>query len=950
MNSSNSFSISFSPEEIFDYSNKEVSKLNEIKIVGSENLFKMINVSFNNLKDIDFNFIEKFPNSCYYDFSNNEISQLQELNYVSNYENIKYLDLSYNQIDNLNGLEQLQELERLTLSNNKLKQVALSKSMPKLEFLDVRHNQIENINFSYLFPKLHTLKIDNNEVKQINELSSFSELEVFSASSNRIIEIPFLNHTYIRTLNLAHNNITNLENLNCFTERLSILDISGNPINDYGMNCGIISTLKQLFLADTNISRCQPLSSLFPQLSVCIFCGSKLNNMDDITEFIKNMKNLMVFDIRFTPLTENIYEKDMDQEPTYESLEEYNKNHPFNSNARIQFRNKLIQSFVSPLQVLDHIKLEGNLERSLIPPIESNDEKISPPYNIANNEPDSNSRSNDSQVKIFFNLHSSPNTKSDQQNSTNNYSNENNKDIFDQENILLPKKQNSLIIQNGEVPSFPIETNHININDFSRANNYYPYINQSNNSEEEDDYYYYYEDDLTTTNIIAQTLLHQKNMKNNGKSFNKQIKDLNQSVQAEIESINQEKRKRHNEKRMLLSQLKEQNMLLENEISEMNQNYSYSHFPKRNDEKYSDANKNHAKNRKKSKSKLKKEKEKQPTSKTRKEIKHLYNSNKDDVPTVLEKDKYRNVIDLIDGLLAENQYINGTINEAIQQAKQLSPRTSTPNKRHVSLMKNKKSHPSLTSSKHSKNIAPHKNSSKSSNTQAAISQLNESPIQPKRTPSSKNKNIDKSQDSSISIDEYSSSSFSINEDTTPSISINEDNSPLPLLIRENAEEKLIKLLKSRKSSNFDGSSLEFKYLKLWLLKGFPKLCEEFIISKAKKNQNQNNIYNFFQQFKNIELFIMLGNQPLNELPLANSEFFKYFNYIFKSMDSSLTICAIDAGKTRRLHNKPSQRKQKSLQSKGYNSICYQRNGQPRIIMLDSERILPLYALFFNNII
>lgn len=379
MNSSISFAVSYTPEETADFSYRDIKFLSDVKIdetTSALSSFKYLNLSNNQITTLENNFFEMFQGALYLDISNNRITKIES---VQNLPKLQIFDFSKNEVSLIEDFENCKEtLERIIAYKNNIIAVKFKAQMDKLTYLDIRHNQINKISFGNLVPHLKTLKVDNNLLVNINELSLFPELEVFSAADNGILEFPKLtNQNSLRTINLANNKIETLKNLH--QTKLLTLDVSSNPINNNGLNCGIqqINSLQHLYISNTNLTRCLSISTLFPNLTTIDLRSTKINDLNDFISFLSQMKNLKVLDVRFTPLTLDLYpNKDLltsaqsfldnnsssiqdDQIQPYESIEVYNSKYPKNSNERIQFRNQILNNAVSKLQTLDHIKISG---------------------------------------------------------------------------------------------------------------------------------------------------------------------------------------------------------------------------------------------------------------------------------------------------------------------------------------------------------------------------------------------------------------------------------------------------------------------------------------------------------------------------------------------------------------------------------------------------------------
>lgn len=138
-----------------------------------------------------------------------------------------------NKIDNLDGIENFRNLEKLDCSSNNLESVDLSKNI-KLKYLDISGNKILNIDLknNNLINELHcdANKLSNLDLKNNKNLVSLfftsNELTEIDLSNNVNLEnLQFLNNN-LKSIDLSHNK--KLKSLNCTNNKLKSLDLSNN--------------------------------------------------------------------------------------------------------------------------------------------------------------------------------------------------------------------------------------------------------------------------------------------------------------------------------------------------------------------------------------------------------------------------------------------------------------------------------------------------------------------------------------------------------------------------------------------------------------------------------------------------------------------------------------------------------------------------------------------------
>ena len=251
-----------------------------IDLNGYEN---KINLWNRNLKDEGFKLISKikFKKLKSIDLSDNNIKNIEYL-YRMNLPFLEYLDLSNNQIENIMPIAELNcpELKEICLQNNEIKDISpfLNSNFPKLERLRIDSNMIDQSSESFKnmrdiyknilyyttktvesFNKEYKSRISENiEEEKIIDLSDIStsygkngdkmledlyliipknnKIHILVLNNNGITNTSLLTRIplpHLNELNLAVNNITNLKFLNEMKlKKLDYLYLDNNKIND----------------------------------------------------------------------------------------------------------------------------------------------------------------------------------------------------------------------------------------------------------------------------------------------------------------------------------------------------------------------------------------------------------------------------------------------------------------------------------------------------------------------------------------------------------------------------------------------------------------------------------------------------------------------------------------------------------------------------------------------
>lgn len=183
---------------------------------------------------------------------------------ILNAESAKYLDLSYNQIDALNDYDfvKLKNLVHLSLAGNKVKTIAANAffGLTNLRQLDLENNKVAQLAQNVFGPMAnlyHLILSGNHElgpalaqvgVDFYTYLGTNPNLEILEVTRCNLTSINVARGGGLKTLYLAHNNLTDLSEL---PFALDTLDISDNAMKE--LNEGFfpkLTFLKLLLVQD----------------------------------------------------------------------------------------------------------------------------------------------------------------------------------------------------------------------------------------------------------------------------------------------------------------------------------------------------------------------------------------------------------------------------------------------------------------------------------------------------------------------------------------------------------------------------------------------------------------------------------------------------------------------------------------------------------------------------
>ncbi|MCU0392091.1 MAG: leucine-rich repeat domain-containing protein [Thermoflexibacter sp.] len=189
--------------------------------------------SLSTLADLDSKYVEEV---LYIELNEQEVKDLTK---IIKFKNVKYLSLYNCPIKNLEGIEQLNKLQFLDISNSydkkmklQISSFSISKLINLIE-LHLRNNQLSGLDLSRLV-NLQQLNLWGNQLIEINlnELINLQQLNLFG---NQLTEINLSGLMNLQQLDLRHNQLTeinlsrlvNLQQLHLGSNQLTTIDLNG---------------------------------------------------------------------------------------------------------------------------------------------------------------------------------------------------------------------------------------------------------------------------------------------------------------------------------------------------------------------------------------------------------------------------------------------------------------------------------------------------------------------------------------------------------------------------------------------------------------------------------------------------------------------------------------------------------------------------------------------------
>eukprot|EP01116_Phalansterium_solitarium_P005623 TRINITY_DN1743_c0_g1_i2.p1 TRINITY_DN1743_c0_g1~~TRINITY_DN1743_c0_g1_i2.p1 ORF type:complete len:290 (-),score=54.57 TRINITY_DN1743_c0_g1_i2:819-1688(-) len=153
-----------------------------------------------------------------------------EIDVLENYPHLRFVDISSNKVESIKGLNLLNNLIVVNVSNNALATLDLSRKA-YLQILNASNNRIAEVG-SLDLPLLRELNLNNNQLASLPSFAKGVALPVLKSlelRSNKFAETPALDLPSLKSLWLAENAIKTAKDLGTLTG-LETLHLRGNQL------------------------------------------------------------------------------------------------------------------------------------------------------------------------------------------------------------------------------------------------------------------------------------------------------------------------------------------------------------------------------------------------------------------------------------------------------------------------------------------------------------------------------------------------------------------------------------------------------------------------------------------------------------------------------------------------------------------------------------------------
>ncbi len=224
---------------------------------------------------------------------------IDEIEGLDNLENLEEIDLYGNEIEKIENLEKLKNLKDLDLSRNLIKKVENLQGIKNLEILDLGHNPIKKVENLDGLDNLETLYLSDSSITDLHGLSKLKNLKKLGLYGNKLKQLEGIeNLRNLEWLNLDVNQLTELSGLE-HLDKMKELRLSDNFIEHIGDALDRLGVLETIDLSKNPLkSRSDVLASISSSDIKYIYVGKTETRFKETVPkiFRRNYERNLKFD------------------------------------------------------------------------------------------------------------------------------------------------------------------------------------------------------------------------------------------------------------------------------------------------------------------------------------------------------------------------------------------------------------------------------------------------------------------------------------------------------------------------------------------------------------------------------------------------------------------------------------------------------------------------------
>lgn len=152
----------------------------------------------------------------YISFYGEDYSGITDLSGIQLLQKLQSLDISETAIKNLDEVHDMEELRYITANDTKnLVSINGMKNLPNIVNVSISNSAVKEIGDFEDTVQIDSLSVTNGDLNKVNDLSNQTELSDLNLNKNKLVSLDGMRKiTSLESLDIANNNITNLNSLN----------------------------------------------------------------------------------------------------------------------------------------------------------------------------------------------------------------------------------------------------------------------------------------------------------------------------------------------------------------------------------------------------------------------------------------------------------------------------------------------------------------------------------------------------------------------------------------------------------------------------------------------------------------------------------------------------------------------------------------------------------------
>lgn len=221
---------------------------------------------------------------------------------------IATLRLARNALGDIEGLAALGELHTLDVEDNALTRLAIDRRMPQLRVLRVSGNVgLRRVDVAWT-PRVRTLYADRCSIASVHGLDSASELQRLSLRQQHVrLRAPLDNPPSLQRLFLSGNALTGADVLRMDAPSLVYLELAGCQLTAMAPRLQRQTPALRSLNVDHNHLASLPRLDAWPRLKRVSCVGCQIGTLEELVQSVADHQALCVLDARTNPATLGFY-------------------------------------------------------------------------------------------------------------------------------------------------------------------------------------------------------------------------------------------------------------------------------------------------------------------------------------------------------------------------------------------------------------------------------------------------------------------------------------------------------------------------------------------------------------------------------------------------------------------------------------------------------------------